>query len=447
MMRPLIIASLLVVAPAAADDAVPRDEPTAADVETAPLPGTESGRTDPAEHDSLLRNIGQGTLFVPRVAVQVTMAPVRASVWAFDRYKLVERWKQVFFNDAETYGMYPTAVLDSSYGFTVGARFVHRDLFGHREHLALRASTGGEFRAQADGGFRTGRLLGERAQLAVHGEFERRPHDAFYGIGNATEDMASYHRQELVRATTTLDLVAVDSLHVVGAGAITDLAYARSSDGPAIDMMYDASVLTGWSGLRNVYGELELRWDRRGYSSDFSQHHTFDTGFLLAAFTGRVHQLEAGADHWRFGGEAQQFFGIGAGPRAISTRLHVEGVSGAIEDVAFTELPQLGGKSLLRGYPRDRFRDRLAIVTSLEYTWDLGKYPMASVFVDVGRVFPGARDLEPTNVRMGYGISLQLHSDRNFLGSVSLASSVDGGVFVDLMFDPAFDIEPRVEQR
>lgn len=446
-MRRAVLLCLLVAPPALAGEPPSSDEPTAADVAASPPPGEEGGRTDEPERDSVLRDIGQGVLVPPRVAVEVTMAPVRGSVWLLDRYKLVDRWKQIFFDDSETYGLYPTAVLDSSYGFTIGARFVHRDVLGHHEHLALRASAGGEYRAQADAGVRTGTLLGEHVRLEARGEFERRPSDAFYGIGNSTDAMATYHRQELVRAATTLDLLAIDRLHLRAAGAITDLAYGRSGSGPAIDMVYDASVLTGWTGVRNVYGELEVRWDGRGRSSDYDQAHTFDSGWLLSVFTGRIHQLEGGNDYWRWGGDVQKYFRLGVGPRALSTRLYVEGVTGEISDVAFTELPQLGGKALLRGYPRDRFRDRLAAMTSVEYTWDLGRYPMASVFVDVGRVYPSVRDLHPANMRMGYGVSLQLHSDRQFLATVSIASSLDGGVFVDLAFDPVFDLEPRVEQR
>jgi hypothetical protein len=48
---------------------------------------------------------------------------------------------------------------------------------------------------------------------------------------------------------------------------------------------------------------------------------------------------------------------------------------------------------------------------------------------------------------VGYGMSLQLHVNRHFIAAVSVASSIDGGVFVDLAFDPVFDIEQRVEQR
>jgi hypothetical protein len=437
-------------APLKSEGNAPRkpDEPTAADVANAPVPGSESGRADNArEGDSLLRNIGQGALTVPRAALEVTMAPVRASIWALDRYRVVDRWKQLFFDDSYTYGLYPTAVLDSSYGLTVGARFVHRNVFGHREHFSLRGSTGGEFRAQAVGGFRTGQLFGERAHIELRTELERRPQDAYYGIGNGTDDTAAYHRQELLRARTIFDLLTVDSLHLRAAGAITDLEYGRSEDGEPIDMMFDPSTLPGWSGVRNVYGELEVRWDRRGFAWNVDRYSVFDRGFLLAAYMGRVHQLEAGADHWRYGGEAQKFFALGRGPRVFSTRLHVEGVTGNIDDVAFTELPQLGGKMLLRGYPRDRFRDRFAALTSFEYSWDLGKFPRASVFADVGRVFPDVREIEQRDLRIGYGFTLQLFGDPDFIASLSIASSVDGGLFIDLAFDPVFDIEPRVEQR
>jgi hypothetical protein len=449
MRRIVALTMMLFAMPVAAepDEPAHNGERTAADVESSPLPGNESGRTDKSEGDSLLRNIAQGVLLPPRVAVEVAMAPVRASIWTFDRFQLMDRFKQVFFDDTETYGLYPTAVLDSSYGLTLGGRFIHRDLFGEHEHLSLRGGSGGEYRAQAEVRLRSGTRLGDRVNLELKGELERRPQDAFYGIGNAAEPAETHHRQELVRATTVLDIRAISALHVQASGAVTDLAYGPSSVGPSIETMYDPMSLTGWTGTRNLYGELELRWDRRHYASTLDDHATWAAGWLLGVYGGRVHQLEAGTDYWRYGGEAQHFLQLGAGPRVLASRFHAEAVTGEIEDVAFTQLPQLGGKMLLRGYPRDRFRDRAALVGSLEYEWDLGRLLMASLFVDAGRVFPNLREIEPSVMRVGYGFSIQLHSHRRFLASVSIASSIDGGVFIDFAFDPVFDIEPRVEQR
>ena len=442
-----LITALLPAAAFADDTPILQDEPSAADVANAPVPGQESGRTDPPEGDSLLRDIGQGVLVAPRVAVEVTMAPVRATLWTFDRFKLVDRFKGVFFDDTETYGLYPTAVVDSSYGVTLGARFVHRNLFGERERLALRGGSGGEFRAQAKAGLRTGKRLGERAELALEGEFERRPNDAFYGIGNSTDGVAAHHRQELVRGIAALDVRALSSFHVYAAGAVTDLGYAATDEGVPIDVMFDPSVLAGWMGTRNVYGELELRWDTRRLPERQDDHATYDRGWLVSAFAGRVHQLEAGRDHWRYGAEVQHHWRIGAGPRVLATRVRTEAVSGDLSDVAFTQLPQLGGKVMLRGYPRDRFRDRIATAGSLEYQWDLSGHLMASAFADVGRVFPEWREVQPTDLRVGYGMSLQVHADKRFLASLQFASSIDGGFFIDFAFDPVFDIKPRVEER
>ena len=160
-------AALLVLATswlAAADDT-----PTAVDVADAPLPGEESGRLDRESGDSIWRDVGQALLLPPRVAMELVMAPVRATIFMLDRYKLPERYIQLFFDDSETYGLYPTLVLDSSYGLTYGGRFVHRNVLGAHEKLSLRAGTGGEYRAHAVATLRTGERLGTRASFAATG--------------------------------------------------------------------------------------------------------------------------------------------------------------------------------------------------------------------------------------------------------------------------------------
>jgi hypothetical protein len=416
-------------------------ERTAAEVAEAPLPGQESGRTDDGEHDSTLRNVGQGVLFVPKLVLEVAFLPVRTGLWAHDHYSLGGRLQRAAFDKTNTYGVYPTLVLDSDYGATIGARFVHRDVFGARERLSARAGFGGEFKEVISAKFKTGDRLGKTASLELFGETERRPHDPFYGIGNADDAVETRHRQELLRATTTLDLRMTPSFHTRIAGAITDLEYDVAKDGPRIDVMYDPSMLTGWSGTRNVYVELELRYDSRRISSTLESK-----GILLDAFAGRIHQLEAGNDYWRYGGEAIHFQPLGIG-RTLATRLHLESVTGALNDVAFTQLPQLGGKALLRGYASDRFRDRTAAVGSAEYMWDVSSFMLASVFVDVGRVYSDITDVNVDDLRLGYGASLQLVEKRSFLAGISAASSIDGGLFLNLVLDPVYEPEPRVKQK
>jgi hypothetical protein len=128
-------------------------------------------------------------------------------------------------------------------------------------------------------------------------------------------------------------------------------------------------------------------------------------------------------------------------------RLHGEAVSGRRDEVPFVELPALGGSEVLRGYSTERFRDRAAAFGSLEYEWDLAHTFFASVFVDAGRVFPSLTDLSLDGLRCGYGISLEVHDTNDFFLRGSVASSIDGGVFVNVSFDPVFDVERRTVRR
>jgi hypothetical protein len=442
-MKWTVILLALLTARASADE----PQPTAPEEATPlPPPGQESGRVDPHdETDSTMRDIAQGALFVPRAVVEIAFAPVRAGVWAFDRYRLMDRYKRLFFDDEYIYGLHPTARIESDYGVTVGGRFVHRDLLGAKEHLSLRAGFGGSFRQTYDGRLRSGDRFGKRITVDLHTQLERRPHESFYGIGNADNVMRAYHRQELERAAIAGDVLALRDLHVAISGALTNLRYSASDEGPAIDEMYDTSQLPGWSGARNVYGEVELRWDRRRVASRLEQRGTFASGTMLSTFVGRAHQLRAGEDYWGYGGDVQQFFQLGVGPRVLFARLHVEAVTGSVDDVAFSQLPELGGPVWLRGYSRGRFRDRAAAVGSLEYAWDLGGYVRASIFTDAGRVFYSFPQW--SDMRVGYGASFQLHMKNDLLGTLSIASSIDGGAFFNLSFEPVFELEPRVEQR
>lgn len=424
-------------------DRKPADERAADDVANAPLPGQESGRVDPGEHDSVLRDIGQAVLTVPRVAVETVFAPVRTGLWAYEHYDLGTRAKRIAFDHTNTYGVYPTVYINSDYGATFGGRFVHRNLFGAREHFAMRAAFGGEFNQLADAGFRSGDRFGNSAWLELRGEFEQRPHDPFYGIGNMNDVPSVHHRQQLERGTATLDLRADTNTHVRFNGAITDLSYGVSDDmGLLITEAYGSEMLTGWTGTRNLYGELEVRYDTRRYAPTLEHD-----GTLLDAFGGRIYQLEdSGNNYYRYGGEAIHFVPLGIG-RTLATRLHFEAVTGSYQDVAFTQLPELGGKFLLRGYPVERFRDRVALTGTSEYMWDLNEFLLASVFVDTGRVYSALDDINADNMRVGYGVSLQMMDRGKFFAGVSAASSIDGGLFLNLVLDPVYEPEPRVRQK
>ena len=367
-----------------------------------------------------------------------------------------------FYNDDRTIGLHPTATFESDFGLRIGARFVYRDIFGEDEHFSVKATTGGPYWTTIAGTFRTGTRL-EPLELTTRAEFNRRPRDRFFGIGNTDETLTvaapidatmdstaidTRYRQQMLRAVLTADLRVVDDFHLFASGALSTIEFDGDPDrGTSIDEIYMTSALPGFEeGVRQAYGEVELRWDSRGPYSMWDSSAMDSTGWLASLYAGRA-AVENIPDFTRVGADLQYFLHLTTGPRILVARAHAETVSGDIDEVPFDELPKLGGPVMLRGYPVDRFRDRAAALGTLEYRWDLAQILVTSLFVDVGKVAPSIGDLGDGDLRVGYGIGFDAYTARRYVGRVAIATSIDGGWFFNLSFDPTFDIETRVERR
>ncbi len=131
----------------------------------------------------------------------------------------------------------------------------------------------------------------------------------------------------------------------------------------------------------------------------------------------------------------------------IVFRALLDGVRGSYDRIPFTALPHLGGTLLLRGYDTDRFRDRVAALASAEYSWQLTDQLYAFGFVNAGRVYSGPGDLSVRGLRVGYGGGIHVYHGSGSLLRVQLASSIDGGMFLNLVFDHVYDPLGRKEIR
>ena len=71
----------------------------------------------------------------------------------------------------------------------------------------------------------------------------------------------------------------------------------------------------------------------------------------------------------------------------------------------------------------------------------------ASLFADAGRVFGSLDDFGIGHMRVGYGIAFSGHTEHIFGFRGSLASSIDGGLFLSLSFNQVFALDERVRRR
>lgn len=419
-----------------------------------PRPGQESGRIDEDDGDSSARVLTRGALFLPRLVLQAAILPGRGAIWVYDRYQLAERYYRVFCSDDRTFCVVPTFDYQTGFGTTAGASLTDSNTFGAHEGLSARAIAGLSYRADLRAALDSGRRFGPlRLELAA--SFERHPDEVFYGLGNA--DLAAspppmadpravafetYHRYRASRATLAADLAATTALHVVARAAVEQHHAMPSTDGTSIETVFDPTGLVGFGAiLDQLYPELELCWDDRRAATRWEPTHVHTVGSLARGYLGRV--IQDGRDFWHYGGELQHYWRLGMAPRVLSVRLAGEAVSGGLGDVPYYELPALGGDAFLRGYGHGRFRDRIAAFGSVQYAWDLSRYADAYLFVDAGRVYRDASELDAGGLRAGYGVGIVLHSDGGFLFETAIASSIDGGVTVSLSLNPVLDRRRR----
>jgi hypothetical protein len=453
-------------APSGASSADPRH--TARSVAGAPRPGEARGLArEPERRGEWALWIPRVLLFPVRAVAEVIGYPIRRGIYTYEVYQLGPRVKSIFFNEEGTAGLFPVAFAETGFGLNVGARLILRRLADTDFELTGRASFGGRFR-QLYSLKLSSEDTWDRFAFDLRLEGEVRPKDQFWGIGNGDEaDEApvmpldpiggelrqSRYRQRALRAALGGELALTRFAGARLSAGLTDREFDVSDErgeDQLIAQNFDVDQLTGFAeGSRHLYLETELRLDTRRSSSYWIGSSTPTTGFLISGFAGYALPASGSSEGYgRYGFDAQRYFFLGEGPRVLALRVYLEGVSGDYDEVPFNDLPGLGGALLLRGYDGGHFRDRVAGLASAEYQWDLSsEWFSAFAFADAGRVFPDLDSVSLEELRLGFGGGVELHTKTSFLGRLSLASSVDGGLFAILSFDPVYDVKARVERK
>jgi hypothetical protein len=404
------------------------------------------------------RDVARALLFVPRWLLWGVAQPMRGTAYVYDHYHIKGLFTSTFYDEKQSYGVYPTASYDTDYGVSLGLRAVHHNLFGERERLKLRGDFGGRYRFGYGANLRSGTRFGKRLGLELDFGQERRPNERFYGIGNLDEvsmpaepiapdaaAVSTRFREDKIGglARATAHLIGAIDLEVTGGISKRESTEAAEMDG--IQNSYMTDQLVGWAeDVEEVQGEIELIYDTRHATNPYMSSAIDATGWYIAGHAGRAHGIDGDPTSFDFvGGEAQRFFDLWRGSRILSLRAAVETVTND-DYVSFLDLPRLGGHETLRGYPSSRFRDRAFALGSAEYTWDLGNFLAAYTFIDVGRVYPSLTDLSTNDLRVGYGGGIEVHTQSSYVGRGQLAANKDGDIFFELIFSPAFPRRDRI---
>jgi hypothetical protein len=448
---------------------------SAAVVAESPRPERAHGTVVPRDETATFgRKSGRVLLFVPRWTFEAVAAPIRLGLWTFNRYQLGERARQIFFNEDGTVGLFPVALFETGFGLNVGGRFIYRDLFGQAGKLSARVSYGGQYRQLYSLRAQSGSLFGDALQVELVASHELFSRSRFYGLGNQDVSdapaglpadlpadlidpavdgtaLATRFRHDDSRVALAADLAVAGAWRLRLAAAYSyrtfDDDVELDDDEHVVTDVYDRGALIGYDdGLSQARAELELTYDTRVVTHPLSSRVWPSTGWRLAGFVGYGKGLGHDPTRYvRYGVDLQRYLPVGDTGRTIIFRLYSEAITESVAKLSILDLPRLGGPLLLRGYDRDRFRDRIAVQGSVEYIYPAGGNLAGFVFVDSGRVFRAWDELSVDDLRVGFGGGVQAQSYKTFLARAFVASSIDGGVLFRLSFDPAYDVRAREE--
>lgn len=448
-----------------------RPEPT--DLAPAPLPPPVEPAAKPDQVSGIAvedvpttsraKWIPRALLFVPKTVFWAAVQPVRGAAYVYERYDLKNRFLDATFTDDRRFGIYPVGGYESSYGFTVGARVLYKDIFGAGERLRLRGDYGGEFRYAVGASATTGKRFGP-VRFDLETMYERRPREHFYGLGNGPEmamppempidarisDIAvpTRFQQDVLKNTASMKVSFTDDLYTRVSGAWMKREFAGTDD-KDITLSYDTSTLVGFeSGVNNVYVENELVYDGRRPTTPYATQTLDATGWLLRGHAGIARGLDNDPTrYFAYGGEIQRYFDLSDGTRILALRVMVDAIGGTDGRtdgrISFVDLPRLGGPEYLRGYPTGRFRDRAVALGTAEYSWGISNNASAYLFYDIGQPLASLTEKPEGELRMGFGTGLQLHTKNTFLARGQLAFSREGDMMFNLVFSPAFGRRER----
>lgn len=137
--------------------------------------------------------------------------------------------------------------------------------------------------------------------------------------------------------------------------------------------------------------------------------------------------------------EVEQTIALGSPGRVLAFHALAHQATPAYSSaVPFYFQPSLGGNRSLRGYDRQRFRDRSAFFVQSEYRHRVHRYASAAVFLDVGQVAPRLSVLRPDAFLTSYGVGVILGKEGGAGLRTDLAFGGDVPVRVVVGFSTGF---------
>lgn len=190
-----------------------------------------------------------------------------------------------------------------------------------------------------------------------------------------------------------------------------------AANDPSIEQVYDTSTIPGFEGTDLVRGYAEIEVDARNNPRRTSQ------GVHFLAFGGGL-PPQAGYAYGQYGAELVGYINLYKHTRVLLLRAAFEALHGDDSRIPFTDLPKLGGSRRLRGYRLGRFRDKQAMIATVEYHYPIHQLVNGQLFFDFGRVASSYQEMFGEDIglwRRSFGGGFGIHNAKRRLFSIDIA--------------------------
>jgi outer membrane protein assembly factor BamA len=361
-----------------------------------------------SDPDDVALWVPRAILFLPRLVLGVALLPVRGAIRWLGKHTSSESGPPPPRDDASIF-VWPELTHQSWFGPSVGIFVGVDNLAGSDERVQLGAALFGEVSHAESLMFSGDQIGGSPLWLETTTEYEDRPRDVFQGIGNSSKSPRTRYRQHHAQVGALVGLshgTKTQRLRYGIRSILSERDFEADADGPDPDIpsAYDVSRITGFeSGVRSLEERAEIVVDTRNARAASS------SGVLFTGFAGGVPPTNGWA-YGHFGADVTEFINLYHGTRVLRLRALFEDLSGDRAAIPFSALATLGGRDKLRGYAFERFRDRSALLGTLEYQYQFHAWAAGALFVETGRVAAdpgGLFDRSSWHVSGGFGIRLR----------------------------------------
>jgi len=261
----------------------------------------------------------------------------------------------------------------------------------------------------------------ERLWFDVDASYGSRAKDGFFGLGNDSlqDDRSQFRmvtRQASVGLSAVLDEGWSSGLHAV----YRRVGITKPTIGPTVQERFDSESTPGLSGAALSSMVFSLAHDTSRVD-DFAFRGGTDKFEISFNKSAPGQHFE----YWKYRLDSTHVFPLTSdGRKAIAATGLIESnqpTSG--NGVPFFDMPMIGSGQTLRGFDNFRFRDKNALLLSLEYRYRIWPALDFGLFVDEGQVAPRLGDLAWNGFHTGYGTRLFIWPKKNLPISIDYGRS------------------------